>query len=105
METKSRKKGCGTGAGAGLVGTGLVRLRLDCKRERNKKSGADIPLVNGGGATEPRDLRKAHNRRRGRPSEDEDPSSLANFGIIHAIANEAAQEREGGATEPPVANE
>ena len=54
---------------------------------------------------EPRDLRETHNRRRGRPSEDEDPLSLADFGIIHTIGNEAAQEREGGATEPPVSNE
>ena len=84
-----------------FYGAGMRRLRLECKRKRIKKIGTDNLVNNGGGAAEPRDLREAHNRQRGRPSDDKNPSSLADFGIIHTIGNEAAQERGGGATEPP----
>ena len=54
---------------------------------------------------EPRDLREAHNRQRGRPSEDKNPSSLADFGIIHTIGNERgrprARRRSHGAARVP----
>ncbi len=38
-------------------------------------------------------------------SKDKGPRILEVFGIIHTIANDAAQERKGGATEPPFDNE